>query len=73
MEIIRNSYLTKLKSKRNNKMIKIITGFRRSEKSYLLDSMFKNSLLNDRVKEDYIIKVDLDSIENLLNPNILYL
>ncbi len=45
-------------------MIKIITGLRRSGKSYLLDPMFKNSLLADGVKEDHIIKVDLDSIEN---------
>lgn len=64
MEIARDSYLTKLKSKRNNKMIKIITGLRRSGKSYLLDPMFRNLLLADGVKEDHIIKVDLDSIEN---------
>lgn len=64
MEIARDLYLTKLKNKKNNKMIKIITGLRRSGKSYLLDPMFKNSLLADGVKEDHIIKVDLDSIEN---------
>lgn len=45
-------------------MIKIITDLRRSGKSYLLDQIFKNSLLEDGVKEDHIIKVDLDSIEN---------
>ena len=64
MEIARDVYLKKLKRKRNNKMIKIITGLRRSGKSYLLDPMLKNSLLDDGVKEDHIIKVDLDSIEN---------
>lgn len=64
MEIARDSYLIKLKNKKNNKMIKIITGLRRSGKSYLLDPIFKNSLLEDGVKEDHIIKVDLDSIEN---------
>ncbi len=64
MEIARNSYLEKLKAKKHNKMIKVITGLRRSGKSYLLDPMFKNSLLDDGVKEDHIIKVDLDSIEN---------
>ena len=64
MEIARDFYLTKLKNKKNNKLIKIITGLRRSGKSYLLDPMFKNSLLADGVKEDHIIKVDLDSIEN---------
>ena len=64
MEIARDLYLTKLKNKKNNKLIKIITGLRRSGKSYLLDPMFKNLLLADGVKEDHIIKVDLDSIEN---------
>ena len=64
MEIARDLYLKKLKSKKNNKMIKIITGLRRSGKSYLLDPILKNSLLDDGVKEDHIIKVDLDSIEN---------
>ena len=64
MEIARDFYLTKLKNKKNNKLIKIITGLRRSGKSYLLDPMFKNALLADGVKEDHIIKVDLDSIEN---------
>lgn len=64
MNIDRELYLTKLKNKKNNKMIKIITGLRRSGKSYLLDPIFKNSLLADGVKENHIIKVDLDSIEN---------
>ena len=63
MNIIRNSYLEKLKSKRNNGLIKVITGLRRSGKSYLLDPIFKNFLLNDGVKTDHIIKIDLDSIE----------
>ena len=64
MEIDRDLYLTKLKNKKNNKLIKIITGLRRSGKSYLLDPIFKNSLIADGVREDHIIKVDLDSIEN---------
>ena len=64
MEIARDLYLTKLKNKKNNKLIKIITGLRRSWKSYLLDPIFKNSLIADGVREDHIIKVDLDSIEN---------
>ncbi len=64
MEIARDSYLEMLKNKKENKLIKIITGLRRSGKSYLLDPIFKNSLLADGVKEDHIIKIDLDSIEN---------
>ena len=54
MNIDRDMYLTKLKSKKNNKMIKIITGLRRSGKSYLLDPLFKNSLLEDGVNTFYI-------------------
>ena len=46
MEIARDVYLKKLKSKRNNKMIKIITGLRRSGKSYLMNNIFYKSLLN---------------------------
>ena len=56
MEIARDLYLTKLKNKKNNKLIKIITGLRRSGKSYLLDPMFKNALLADGVKEDHLME-----------------
>ena len=45
MEIKRNYYLNKLIAKKENKLIKIITGIRRSGKSYLLDPIFKNYLL----------------------------
>ncbi len=63
MEIKRPTYLEKLIGKMNNKMIKVITGIRRSGKSYLLDPIFKNYLLSQGVKEDHIIKLELDSIE----------
>lgn len=48
MNIDRDLYLTKLKSKRHNKMIKIITGLRKSGKSYLLIPLFihKFNVLN---------------------------
>lgn len=64
MEIERNYYLNKLISKKGNKLIKIVTGIRRCGKSYLLDPIFKNYLLNNGVKDDHIIKLELDSIEN---------
>ncbi|MEG1506304.1 MAG: ATP-binding protein [Bacilli bacterium] len=74
MEIKRDLYLQKLINKKNNKMIKIITGMRRCGKSYLLDPIFKDHLINEGVKEDHIIKIDLDSIENkkLLDGLVLY-
>lgn len=73
MEIKRDYYLKKLISKQNNGLIKIVTGIRRCGKSYLLDPMFKNYLLTNGIKEDHIIKMDLDIRENVkyLNPDIL--
>lgn len=74
MEIKRDLYLQKMINKKNNKMIKIITGMRRCGKSYLLDPIFKNHLIDEGVKEDHIIKIDLDSIENksLTDGLVLY-
>lgn len=64
MKIKRDVYLNKLASKRNNGLIKIITGIRRCGKSYLLDPIFKNYLLDEGIPEDHIIKVELDRITN---------
>ncbi len=74
MKIIeRNEYLNKLISRRENGMIKILTGIRRCGKSFILDPIFKDYLINDGVKEDHIIKLDLDDIKNMkyLNPEEL--
>ena len=50
-----------------------MTGIRRCGKSYLLDPMFKNYLLMNGVKENHIIKMDLDIRENrkYLDPDVL--
>ena len=74
MKIERNYYLNKLICKKENKLIKIVTGMRRSGKSYLLDPIFKNYLLNIGVDENHIIKLELDSIENeeYTDPKKLY-
>ena len=65
MKIIsREQYLNKLVSARENRLIKVITGIRRCGKSYLLDPIFKNYLINSGIKEDHIIKLDIDLIEN---------
>lgn len=63
-EIKRDIYLNKLISRKENGLIKIITGIRRCGKSYLLDPLFKNSLLESGVKVDHIIKLELDKEEN---------
>lgn len=60
----REQYLNELIASRENKLIKVITGIRRSGKSYLLDPIFKNYLIESGVKENHIIKLDLDLIEN---------
>lgn len=72
-EIKRDLYLNKIINRRENGLIKIITGIRRCGKSYLLDPLFKNYLLTDGVKEEHIIKLELDRIENekYLNPKAL--
>ena len=63
-EIKRDAYLNKLISRKENNLIKIITGIRRCGKSYLLDPLFKNYLLESGVNEDHIIKLELDKKEN---------
>lgn len=74
MEIKRDYYLKKLISKKHNGLIKIVTGIRRCGKSYLIDPIFKNHLLNEGIKENHIIKLELDSIENekYRDPHKLY-
>jgi predicted AAA+ superfamily ATPase len=66
MEIKRPYYLNQLIRKRENGLIKVITGIRRSGKSYLLDPLFKNYLISDGVPEDHIIKIEFDRVENLI-------
>jgi len=60
MRIKRDKYLKKLVSKRNNGLIKVITGIRRSGKSYLLFDLYYDYLIKDGVTEDCIISVPLD-------------
>lgn len=73
MEIKRDYYLQKLIDRKNNHLIKVITGIRRCGKSYLLNHLFKNYLLDCGVKNDHIIMVSLDDEENeeLLDPKKL--
>ena len=64
MEIKRDYYLQKLIDRKNNHLIKIITGIRRCGKSYLLNHLFKNYLLDNGVDNDHIIMVALDDDMN---------
>ena len=69
MEIKREYYLKKLIDGLDNGLIKIVTGIRRCGKSYLLDPIFKDYLCENGVKEDHIIKLDLDERENYIYHN----
>ena len=60
MEIKRDKYLKRLISKRNNGLIKVITGIRRCGKSYLLFNLYYDYLMQEGVPEDCIISVPLD-------------
>lgn len=62
--IERKDYLDKLIERKENGLIKIITGIRRCGKSYLLDPIYKNYLLSIGINENHIIKIDLDDIKN---------
>ena len=64
MEIKRDYYLQKLIDRKNNNLIKIITGIRRCGKSYLLNHLFKNYLLDNGVDNSHIIMVALDDDMN---------
>ena len=64
MEIKRDSYLTQLVERKNNGMVKVITGIRRCGKSFLLFTIFKRYLLESGINADHIIEIALDGIEN---------
>ena len=65
MKICRDFYLEKLIKRKNNGLIKVITGIRRCGKSYLLNNLFYHHLLESGVKEDHIICFAFDSAEDL--------
>lgn len=65
MEIKRDLYLKRLIDRKNNGLIKVLTGIRRCGKSYLLDPMFKTHLLSSGVKADHIVKIELDKPSNV--------
>lgn len=64
MEIKRDLYLQKIVNRMHNGLIKVITGIRRSGKSYLLFTIFKNYLISEGVSENHIIAIELDMLEN---------
>ncbi len=75
MEINRNVYLDRLIVRKHNGFIKVITGIRRSGKSYLLNNLFYNHLISENISPEHIIKFAFDSADDLLkigeNPIVL--
>ena len=74
MIIEREEYVNQLMAKRWNGKVKIITGIRRSGKSYLLSTLFKNHLIAEGVREEDFVEVALDRKAGIKyrNPNLLY-
>lgn len=65
METInRDLYLNKIIDRKENGLIKIITGIRRCGKSYLLFNLYYDYLLKSGVDDNHIIKVALDDDDN---------
>lgn len=64
MEIKRDIHLKRLIASRHNGLIKVVTGIRRSGKSYLMRVLFKNYLMENGIKEDHIIELDLENRRN---------
>ncbi len=65
MDIKRDFYLEKLINRKNNGLIKVITGIRRCGKSYLLNTIFYNYLIESGVDKSHIIRFAFDSADDL--------
>lgn len=65
MEIRRDFYLEKLIKRKNNGLIKVVTGIRRCGKSFLLNNLFYYHLLESGVDTDHIIRFAFDSADDL--------
>ena len=63
MEIQRDRYLSRLIRKKNNGLIKVITGIRRSGKSYLLFNLYYDYLISTGVPDKNIIMIPLDDVD----------
>ena len=65
MDIRRDFYLDKLIKRKGNGLVKVITGIRRCGKSYLLNTIFYQHLLDSGVRTDRIIRFAFDSADDL--------
>lgn len=73
MNVQRDIYLNRVIESRHNGMIKIITGVRRSGKSYLLFNLFADWLAKNGIDGNHIVRIDLEDRRNraLRDPDTL--
>lgn len=64
MQYLRKQYMDQLIRKKDNGRVKVITGLRRSGKSYLLFKLYRQYLLDSGIGEDQILGIALDEIDN---------
>lgn len=74
MIIARNKYLKVLLDNRHNGLVKIVTGIRRSGKSFLLFNLFKRRLLEEGIDLQHIIEMQFDDFANkkYREPTVFY-
>ncbi len=74
MQIERNTYLNMLIERKDNGSAKVVTGIRRSGKSYLLTKLFRQHLIKTGVPDSRIVVIALDDIRDkeYLDPGRLY-
>ncbi len=73
MEIKRNKYLQDLIDRMHNRLIKVVTGIRRSGKSYLIFHIFQKYLLEQGIPQSHIISIELDQRKHrkYRNPDVI--
>lgn len=71
--IHRDLYLQKLINKKDNGVVKVITGIRRCGKSYLLFNIYHQYLNSIGISDDHIIELALDDDQNIRYRNPLEL
>ena len=73
MEIKRDKYLQDLIDRMHNRLIKVVTGIRRSGKSYLIFHIFQKYLLEQGTPQSHIISIELDQRKHrkYRNPDVI--
>lgn len=66
MIINRDKYLNQIIQKKNNGLIKIITGLRRCGKSYLLNKLYRDYLISNNIDQNKIISFSFDSFDDVM-------